>query len=196
MSVLVPALLLAGAYLLGAIPFGLLLTRRFAGVDVRQVGSGNIGATNVARAAGKGVGALVLGLDAAKALVPVLVVRALFPLDAPLQAAVGVAAVVGHVFPIYLHFAGGKGVASGLGAILALCPLAVAGGVVAFLLCYLPTRVVSAGSLVGAAVTVALAFALGYPLAHALAAAGIAALIVLRHRGNIQRLLQRRERRL
>ena len=196
MSVLVPALLLAGAYLLGAVPFGLLLTRRFAGVDVRQVGSGNIGATNVARAAGKGVGVLVLLLDAAKALLPVLLVQWLFPLDALLQAAVGVAAVVGHVFPIYLHFAGGKGVASGMGALLGLCPLAVVGGAVAFALCVLPTRVVSLGSLVGAAVTVVLSFALGYPLPHTLAAAAIAGLIVLRHRDNIARLLQRRERRL
>jgi glycerol-3-phosphate acyltransferase PlsY len=100
------------------------------------------------------------------------------------------------VFPIYLHFAGGKGVASGMGALLGLCPLAVVGGAVAFLLCYLPARVVSVGSLVGAAVTVALSFALGYPLPHALAATAIAVLIVLRHRSNIARLLQRRERRL
>lgn len=196
MSALLPALLLAGAYLLGAVPFGLVLARRAAGVDVRTVGSGNIGATNAARAAGKWVGALVLLLDAAKALVPVLLAQWLRPTDTVLHAAVGCAAVVGHVFPIYLRFAGGKGVASGMGALLGLCPLAVVGGAVAFALCVVPTRVVSLGSLVGAGVTVVLAFALSYPLPDALAALAIASLIALRHRGNIERLWRRRERRL
>ena len=196
MTAALPPLLVAAAYLLGAVPFGLLLTRRFAHVDVRAVGSGNTGATNTARAAGKWVGAAVLVLDALKALLPVLLAQALLPADLPLHALVGGAAVVGHVFPVYLRFQGGKGVASGLGALLALTPLAALGGVALFLICLALFRVVSLGSLLGAGATLALTLALGYPPPSVLAAAGITLLIAVRHRGNIERLRHRREPRV
>ena len=186
-------LLIAGAYGLGSIPFGLLLARTFKGVDVRAAGSGNIGATNVARTAGKKLGALVLLLDALKALGPVLAARALFPGQAALHAWVGAAAVLGHVFPVWLKFRGGKGVASALGALLGLTPLAALGGVALFAGVFAIWRMVSLGSLVGAALAVGLAFALGYPRPYALCALGLTALIVLRHRGNIARMLARRE---
>jgi len=186
-------LLIAGAYGLGSIPFGLLLARTFKGVDVRAAGSGNIGATNVARTAGKKLGALVLLLDALKALGPVLAARALFPGQVALHAWVGAAAVLGHVFPVWLKFRGGKGVASALGALLGLTPLAALGGVALFAGVFAIWRMVSLGSLVGAALAVGLAFALGYPRPYALCALGLTALIVLRHRGNIARMLARRE---
>lgn len=196
MSTPLQALLLAGAYLLGAVPFGLLLARRAAGIDVRSAGSGNIGATNVARTAGKKLGAIVLVLDALKALLPVVLARALAPAAYELHAGVGAAAVLGHVFPIYLKFHGGKGVASALGALLALAPWAALGGALLFLLAYAASRWVSLGSLLGAALTVALAFALGYPRAYAWCALGLCVLTIVRHRGNIARMLRRQENRL
>jgi len=125
----VSALLLALAYLAGSIPFGLFIARTLTGKDVRSVGSGNIGATNVARAAGKGAAAATLILDALKGLAPVLLARLVqdprpFRSAAGLAAACGVLAVVGHCFPVWLRFRGGKGVATGLGVGLALAPVA------------------------------------------------------------------------
>jgi acyl phosphate:glycerol-3-phosphate acyltransferase len=111
------------SYLVGAIPFGLLFTRLFADMDVRKVGSGNIGATNVLRAAGKKAAVLTLLSDALKGLIPVLVVNILFHDDAA-TAFAGAAAVVGHNFPIYLNFKGGKGVATSFGVLLAGAPFA------------------------------------------------------------------------
>ncbi|MBS2029809.1 MAG: glycerol-3-phosphate 1-O-acyltransferase PlsY [Deltaproteobacteria bacterium] len=192
----VDAALILGAYLLGAIPFGLVLGKALGGVDVRAAGSGNIGATNVARTAGKKIGALVLLLDALKALLPVLLAKKLFPDDVVLHAAVGAAAVLGHVFPIYLKFRGGKGVASAMGALLGLAPLATLGALVLFGIVYAATRLVSLGSLLGAALTVVLTFALGYPRPYAYCALGIALLIVVRHQGNIARMLRGNENKL
>jgi len=185
-----------GAYLLGAIPFGLVLGKALGGVDVRAAGSGNIGATNVARTAGKKIGALVLLLDALKALIPVLLARELFPHDVALHAAVAAAAVLGHVFPIYLKFRGGKGVASAMGALLALAPQATLGALVLFAIVFAVTRLVSLGSLLGASLTVVLTFAMGYPRPYAFCALGIALLIVVRHQGNIARMLQGSENKL
>ena len=195
MSVLSAGLVVA-AFFLGAIPFGYVLGRAVAGVDVRAAGSGNIGATNVARTAGKKLGALVLLLDALKALLPTLAARALLPAEVEVHAGVAAAAVLGHVFSPYLKFRGGKGVASALGGLVALVPWAAAGGVALFGVVFAASRMVSLGSLLGAALTVVLAFAFGYPRPYAVCALGITVLIVARHRGNIARMLQRRESKL
>lgn len=114
--------LLAGAYLLGAIPFGLLVARLAGAGDVRQQGSGNIGATNVLRTAGKTAGAIVLLLDVGKGALPVFIAIFLAGRESPWVTACGLAAFLGHLFPLYLKFRGGKGVATGLGIWLALTP--------------------------------------------------------------------------
>src|SRR5262249_10903495 len=140
---------IAAAYLLGSIPFGVVVAK-FRNVDLRKVGSGNIGATNAARALGKTLGILVLLLDAAKAYLPLLACRRLFRDDPNVDwvlAGVGFAAFLGHLFPVWLKGKGGKGVATGLGIYLALAPFCagIAGAVWVGL--YVATRISSIGSL-------------------------------------------------
>jgi glycerol-3-phosphate acyltransferase PlsY len=191
-------LVLAG-YLAGSIPFGYLVGRFVLGVDVRKVGSGNIGGTNVARAGGKGLGIVTIVLDALKAIVPVLLARRWLG-DAPraelLVVAVAVAAFVGHLFPVWLGFRGGKGVATALGIFVVLAPWAALAGVVAYLGAYLATRISSVGSLVGTVACAATAFVLN-GAARPVSWAGVvlAALIVLRHRENIRRIMSGEEKR-
>jgi glycerol-3-phosphate acyltransferase PlsY len=193
-------LLVAAGYLAGSIPFGVLLARRFAGVDVRTVGSGNIGATNVARAGGKKLGVVVLLLDTLKAVLPVLAARALLG-DRPgaqvWVVLVALAAFCGHLFPVWLGFKGGKGVATGLGIFLVLSPWAALAGVVTYAVAYGATRVSSVGSLAGTAVcTVGTFVAYGWRSPVSWAGLGLAALIVLRHRENIRRLVRGDEKRV
>ncbi|HJU84656.1 MAG TPA: glycerol-3-phosphate 1-O-acyltransferase PlsY [Holophagaceae bacterium] len=153
------ALWLLGAFLAGSIPFGLLAVRLAGKGDVRAHGSGNIGATNVSRVAGKGMGLLVLLLDAAKGFLPVFFAsRAELPVD--LQAAAALAAVAGHVFTPWLGFKGGKGVATALGAALAFRAPAVLPSFIAFVLLLALFRYVSLGSVVGTAI---LPVAMGWP---------------------------------
>ena len=173
-------------YLAGCVPSGLLLGRR-VGIDVRRHGSGNIGATNVARSAGALLGLATLVADAAKGALPVLVARALDGRPAVATAA-GVAAFVGHVFPVTLRFAGGKGVATAVGVLLVIAPLALLCSLIVFALTFLLTRYVSLGSVLAAiAVPVAIA-ALGYPRSTLAAASVMSAIIVVRHRENLARL--------
>ncbi|MFH1808881.1 MAG: glycerol-3-phosphate 1-O-acyltransferase PlsY [Pseudomonadota bacterium] len=184
--------LVIGAYLLGAIPFGLLLARVLAGADVRAAGSGNIGATNVARVAGKKLGAVTLLLDAIKGLTPVWVARGLGVQDGWLGL-VALAAVLGHCYPVYLRFQGGKGVATGLGVFIALSPLAGGIGALSYLGMFAATRTSSLGSfalLGGTLITSALLAPPWWPLFSVIA---IAAVILLRHRDNIRRLLGGKE---
>ena len=175
------------AYLAGSIPTGVLLARR-AGVDIRSEGSGNVGATNVARTAGKGLGVLTLVGDLLKGLIPVLLVRAL---DASLTAvaAVGVAAIAGHVFSIFLSFQGGKGVATGFGVLLGLAPGASLIPLAIFVAAAGGTRIVSVGSMAAASSAPVTIFLFGYPAPIVAAAALISALILWRHRDNASRLL-------
>lgn len=185
--------LVAGAYLLGSIPFGLILARR-RGVDVRQVGSGNIGATNVARNLGKKLGLAVLVLDVAKGAIPVLALRWL-PIETHplLVMAVGIAPILGHCFPVWLRLHGGKGVATALGVFLALEPAVAGLAVAVFALIYALFRVVSLGSM-GASVAVpVLLWALGRPAPEVALGVMGAAVIVVQHRQNIRRLLRRAE---
>jgi len=203
MTLALGGIFVAAAYLLGSIPFGLVLTRLFTGQDVRQVGSGNIGASNVSRAAGKKVGVLTLLLDAAKASVPMLVAERLFADPGTFDGigwavAVGAAAFVGHLYPIWLGFKGGKGVATALGVFAVLAPIPSLLALVAFGVGYGTTHIPAVGSLsgtftccVGAIVQEALrhgARAWSSPVPYA--AVAITAVIVLRHRSNIERLLK------
>jgi glycerol-3-phosphate acyltransferase PlsY len=182
----------AFAYLCGSIPFGLLIARAASGKDVRTVGSGNIGATNVARAAGKPAAIATLVLDALKGLVPVLL-AARSPAAPPLLVpACAVAAVVGHCFPPWLRFRGGKGVATGLGVSLALAPWAALGGALTWLLLFKLFRISSIGSLAGMAVALAVA-AVTASRPALVGLAGVSLLILVRHQANIRRLLHRQE---
>lgn len=198
---LAAAALVVASYLLGSIPTGLLIGKKL-GVDVRTRGSGNIGATNVARTVGKRVGVLVLLLDALKGAIPVALFRAFHldgaialgaPLDPYLVTAVGLAPIVGHCFPVWLRFRGGKGVATALGVFAVVDPLALAVGAALFALLYGAFRIVSIGSM-AAALAVPIASALlGRPLPIILLAAAGAAIVVGKHHGNIRRLLRRSE---
>ena len=193
--------LAAAAYLFGSIPFGLLLTRALAGVDVRQVGSGNIGATNVGRAAGPAAGIATLVLDAAKGALPVLAAETLLDPAAAgagvWPAVAGVAAFLGHLYPPWLRFRGGKGVATAFGVTLALSPWVALAAVLVFAVALGATRIVSVGSLAAAATCAAgVLFAAGARSPATWAAAVMAAAVAVRHRANIARLARGEERRL
>ncbi|MGZ0169094.1 MAG: glycerol-3-phosphate 1-O-acyltransferase PlsY [Planctomycetales bacterium] len=197
---------IALAYLCGSLPFGLLIARAVAGVDIRQQGSGNIGATNVGRVLGAKWGIAALLLDALKGLLPVLLIPRCFAESDTswfdlLQVVAGVSTVVGHMFPVWLKFHGGKGVATSLGVVVVLTPfgsLAAFGG---FALCMLASRIVALSSIVSA-----LVFAIGQmfilqpnpfaleKLPLSVFSLAVPALIVLQHRSNIGRLMRGEEK--
>jgi glycerol-3-phosphate acyltransferase PlsY len=185
--------LLAGSYLLGSTPFGLWIARRWKGVDIRTVGSGNIGASNVWRICGPVAGGLVFALDVLKGLLPPLVGGALH-LASPWQIAAGLLAIIGHNYSIWLGFKGGKGVATGLGVLIGTMPLVVlpAGGL--FLFELLTLRYVSLGSLLAATSLPILMPAL-YPNDPYRLAFGVVACLIAfySHRTNLQRLRDRKE---
>ena len=139
------------AYLLGSIPFGYLLVKIFLKQDIRATGSGNIGATNVARSGAKGLGIATLLLDLGKAFLAVKIAQHVAPGNYDLAVVAAVAAILGHVFPVWLGFRGGKGVASALGVFLALTPISAACTFAVFLVIVLITRYVSLASIVGSA---------------------------------------------
>jgi glycerol-3-phosphate acyltransferase PlsY len=179
-------ILIVFAYLLGSVPVGVLFAR-MKGADPRKVGSGNIGATNVMRAAGKVTGALTLVGDILKGLLPVAVA---FIMGEPVivVAAAGLAAFLGHLFPLFLGFKGGKGVATALGVYLRLDPFAVFITVIVFVLVLLKWRFVSLGSLVGVAAMPLLLYLLNAPDYYVYLALIIGALIFIKHKDNIRRL--------
>jgi glycerol-3-phosphate acyltransferase PlsY len=191
------------AYLMGSIPFGFILARVFLGTDVRTIGSGNIGATNVMRTGSKGLGVATLLLDAAKGYVAVYIALAMCSgtaADLSRYVVGGVAAVcamLGHIFPVWLKFKGGKGVATGVGVFLALAPKAVAAVLIVFLLIVLVFRYVSLASIVATALFPIAAVLLegdGYVLLPFVIVAAI--LIIAKHHANIRRLLRGTEHRL
>ncbi len=202
---MIPALvLLLLAYLLGSVPFGYLVARA-RGVDILRQGSGNIGATNVGRVLGRRFGMLVFVLDCAKGAVPVLAALRVpapeaWPTDA-LPAAAGVAAFLGHLFPVFLRFRGGKGVATAAGVVAVLVPVPFLGAFLAWLTLFASTRIVSLASLLAAGLLCALHLILTlHPWApeHAVTSGFClvaAAFIVARHRANIRRLLAGNENR-
>ena len=187
-------LVVAVAYLVGSIPFALLLARRF-GADLRRTGSGNLGAANVMRASGVRAGLLVAGLDVAKGAVGVALASR-FSDSASAPAIAGFAAIVGHIYPVWLRFRGGKGVATACGAFSVLTPAAVPPAVAIFVAAVWLTKYVSAGSVLAMLALPPIAYALGSPAPAVLSAFAAAALILFRHRSNLARLRTGTERRL
>lgn len=191
-------LTLSIAYLLGSIPFGYLLVRFVRQQDIRQIGSGNIGATNVLRSGAKGLGIATLLLDLLKGYVAVLLARHIAPASPDLAVGAAVAAVLGHVFPVWLRFRGGKGVATALGVFLALVPAAALVALGVFIVIVLFTRYVSLASIIAAAVMPVAGLALT-PLRSPVVVSGfllLSLLIIVKHHANIRRLLAGTENRL
>jgi glycerol-3-phosphate acyltransferase PlsY len=191
------ALALGAAYLVGALPIGYLVGRAFGIADIRRHGSGNIGATNVLRTAGRLPALLTLVGDIVKGWSAVAVGALVSAGDPALTALSAVAAVIGNCWSIFLGFRGGKGVATGFGALLRLVPLATLPAALVWLAVTIVSRYVSLGSLVAAiCVPVAALLLARYPSAYVVAAAAVAVIVVGRHHENIGRLLAGSERRL
>lgn len=189
-------LLVVVGYLLGSLSFALLLVRWRTGADIRTVGSGNAGATNVLRAHGKGLAASVALLDIAKGAAAVLLVR-LVTADPRYAAGAGLAAILGHVFPLYSGFRGGKGVATAVGAFLVLAPLATAVCLAVFVAVVAATRYVSLGSMVAIVLLPPAAGILSHaPRAVVVSAAATAVLVVFKHVESLKRLARGEERKL
>ena len=187
------ALVLAVAYVLGSIPFSYLVARR-RGIDVRTTGSGNVGATNVMRTAGRAAGLFAFALDFLKGAAATALAR--WALGGGLWPALAAAAaVLGHMYPVWLGFRGGKGVATGAGAFLVLVPLPTAAALASFAAVAALTRYVSVGSIAGASVLALASFFLG-PRPVAWSATAVALLILWKHRGNLQRIAAGRENRM
>lgn len=188
-------LLLALSYLAGSTPTGLLVGRA-RGIDVRRIGSGNIGATNVSRALGKRLGLIVLVLDAVKGALPVVIARSFEVGMDWLPAACGLAAVLGHCFSLWLRFRGGKGVATSFGVFLALSPLASAVAAAIFLALFAAFRIASIGSLAAALSMPVVLLLVGASRETVILAAVLAAVIVVKHWGNLVRLMRGQENKL
>jgi glycerol-3-phosphate acyltransferase PlsY len=187
-------LAIAIAYLLGAVPFGYLLTRLSTGKDVRTSGSGNIGATNVLRTAGKTLGVATLALDIVKGIAAVALAQWLTQDNRTWMALAALAASAGHVFPVFLGFKGGKAVATFAGAFGYLMPLPLLGTVIVFVVMVGASRHISLGSILGAATFPIAAWLIEHPSAvELLSATAACGLILYRHAGNIQRLRQGNE---
>jgi glycerol-3-phosphate acyltransferase PlsY len=184
-----PALVLLVAYLLGAIPFGYLLVKWRTGGDVRALGSGNIGATNVLRTTSRALGIVTLLLDIAKGWVAVSIAARLTASSPLWMSAAALAVMAGHAYPVFLKFHGGKAVASFVGAFLYLTPLPLAAILVLFVAVVAATRYISLGSILGAAALPFVAWLMERPPLPVVAAAAIGgAFIVWRHKENIRRL--------
>jgi glycerol-3-phosphate acyltransferase PlsY len=181
-------------YLLGSVPFAFLLARR-AGIDVRVAGSGNVGAANVLRTSGTSLGVAVMALDVSKGAATVLTAHAAAA-GVPMMAVAGASAVVGHIYPIWLRFKGGKGVAVAAGVFGVLAPVATVLSAAVFLVLVWTSRIVSVGSVAATIALPSIAWLLGVPEIVFNASAGCASLIVFRHRANIRRILLGTERRM
>ncbi|HEV8211209.1 MAG TPA: glycerol-3-phosphate 1-O-acyltransferase PlsY [Vicinamibacterales bacterium] len=188
------AAVVLAAYLLGSIPFALILARRW-GSDLRAVGSGNLGAANVMRASGVPAGVLVAILDMTKGAASVWLAARVSD-GAPLPAAAGLAAIIGHIYPIWLRFRGGKGVATACGVFSILTPLAVPPALAIFAAAVWLTKYISLGSVLASMALPPIAYALGSPAPAVIAAAAASAFIVFRHRSNLVRLFTGTERRV
>jgi glycerol-3-phosphate acyltransferase PlsY len=190
-----PFVALSLGYAVGSIPFAFLLGRLVRGIDIRRAGSGNVGAANVLRTSGTRLAVCVLLLDMAKGAAGVLWVSRVAAGDAA-PALAGVAAVVGHIYPVWLRFRGGKGVATAAGVFTVLTPLAIGPAVALFVATVWITRYISLGSILATLALGPLAWTTGAPPEAIAAAGAVGTLIVLRHRANIGRLREGSERRI
>lgn len=206
-----PGLLLFAAYLIGSIPFSFLVVKLVAGADIRALGSKNVGATNVARTAGRGPGIVALLLDIAKgyaavALARWIVAQPSWPFEAGPAAwqsrelwigLAGLVAVLAHMYPVWLKFHGGKGVATAAGVFLALNPLAMLGAILVFAIVLLAFRFVSLASIVSAAsIPLFMRFLVDAPFWRIVISIAIALAVILKHHSNIARLAARSERKM
>jgi glycerol-3-phosphate acyltransferase PlsY len=182
------------AYLIGSIPFALILARRW-GADLRQVGSGNLGAANVMRASGVTAGVLVAALDMTKGAASVWLAAHVGE-GTELPAVAGLAAIIGHVYPIWLRFRGGKGVATACGVFTMLTPIAIPPALAIFAAAVWFTQYISLGSVLASVALPPIAYALGSPAPSVIAAGAAAGIIVFRHRSNVLRVWSGTERRM
>jgi len=189
---MVPSILIGYAF--GSVPFAFLLARR-AGIDVRVAGSGNVGAANVLRTTSMPLGVIVMALDMLKGAATVLFASAVEGTPAAIAAA-GAAAIVGHIYPVWLRFHGGKGVAVAAGVFAVLAPIATIAAVSVFLIVVWRSRVISLGSVVATVTLPSAAFLTGASRSVVTAAMGTGALILFRHRANVRRILSGTERRM
>jgi acyl phosphate:glycerol-3-phosphate acyltransferase len=188
-------IVLIAGYLLGSIPFAYLLARRHRGIDLRLAGSGNVGAANLLRTTTRKIGVSAMALDMAKGIASVLVARQVDP-SATGPAVAGIAAVLGHIYPVWLGFRGGKGVATTCGVFTILAPQATAIATVVFLALVWWTRYISLGSVAGSVLLAPLAYMTGAPEVTVIAAIIVAAIVVHRHRSNLRRVFAGIERRI
>jgi glycerol-3-phosphate acyltransferase PlsY len=186
---------LVAGYLLGSIPFAYLLARRHRGIDLRTAGSGNVGAANLLRTTTKKIGVSAMALDVCKGIASVLLARQIDP-GATGPAVAGIAAVLGHIYPVWLGFRGGKGVATTCGVFSILAPQATAIATVVFLVLVWWTRYISLGSVAGSVILAPLAYVMGGSDVTVLAAIIVAAIVVHRHRSNLRRVFAGIERRI
>ena len=182
-------------YLLGSVPFAYLLARRHRGVDLRRAGSGNVGAANLLRTTTVKIGIGAMALDMAKGVLSVILARQLEP-GSGAPAAAGIAAVLGHIYPVWLKFRGGKGVATSCGVFAVLAPWATVMASLLFLVTVWWTKYVSLGSVIASAVLGPLAYLTGSPFVTVLGAIIVGGLIVQRHRSNLARIMAGSERRI
>ena len=183
------------SYALGSIPTGLWLGQRLRGIDIREHGSKNIGATNTMRVLGKKLGAIALACDILKGLIPVLLAQRYGGWEY-LPILCGIAAILGHTFSFFVNFKGGKGVATSAGVFMGLAPLPTAVGVVVFAITLALTRMVSAGSILAAAAMAVSVFILPIWMPIRVLTCVVAALVIYKHRTNIQRILKGEESKL
>jgi len=188
-------LLTIGGYFSGSIPTGVILAKLFGTKDIRQEGSGNIGATNVYRVLGKGLSTLTLVGDVLKGVIPVILACTLVG-DEIWIAMVAFVTFLGHLFPVFLRFRGGKGVATALGVFMVIAPLVVPFSIIIFVLVVMKWRYVSLGSLTASALMPIFLCVLGYPIAYVNLSLAMGCLIFYRHRGNIKRLREGSEKKI
>jgi glycerol-3-phosphate acyltransferase PlsY len=191
----VPVISILLAYLVGSIPFALLMARRFGAGDLHRIGSGNIGAANVFRASGLKAGLVVAVLDMSKGAASVFLAQRLDGGGA-VPAVAGIAAILGHVYPIWLRFRGGKGVATACGAFCVLTPVAIPPALGLFVATVWLSKYVSVGSVLASMALPPIVYATGSPISAVVSAIGAATVIVFRHRSNLARVRLGTERRL
>jgi len=187
---------LLGTYLLGSIPTGYWLGRSWKGIDIRQHGSGNLGATNVYRVLGPGPALFTFTMDCLKGLIPVIAAKHFFPNDTLMMTLAGVIAILGHTMSVFVRFRGGKGMATSTGVFAALMPLPASVAIAVFIAVTVSTRYVSLGSILGSLTLVASSFIFSAPRPLAWTSVAVAVFVVWKHRGNIQRLRDGTENRM